>query len=519
MNRKKVVAAVGSGLLLTLAYPHFDFYGLAWFALVPLFWAAKGGTDGQRFSTGLIAGLTHYLSLLYWLVNTMTFYGRLPEMVSAALLLLLAAYLALYFAVFAYALGRFQQKPSLAFFCFVPALWTALEYVRMYLFSGFPWELLGYSQYRLLPLIQMTDLTGVYGVSFLVAMANGGIFLVLLFALRADWQGRQVQGRMVIAATSLMLLCLTGVWTYGEFRIRATDQAAAVAQQKKISVIQGNVDQAVKWDPAFQVTTIAKYNQLSETAAEEKPDLMVWPETATPFYFLTPHERKLNRMVQAGIRKAGTYFLIGSPSYVRTPEQLDYFNSAYLLNPLGYVLGKYDKVHLVPYGEYVPLKKWFPFVGKMVAEIGDFKSGEMGATLAWEDAKLGMLICFEGIFPDLARAMTKNQADLLINITNDAWFGKTSAPYQHLSMTVFRAVENKRCLVRSANTGISGFIDPVGRCTAATPLFEDAVLTRTVPLLKIRTIYSQVGDVFALACLVGVLLFIARRYTKNKIAN
>jgi apolipoprotein N-acyltransferase len=182
------------------------------------------------------------------------------------------------------------------------------------------------------------------------------------------------------------------------------------------------------------------------------------------------------------------------------------------MGPEGRSAGKYDKVHLVPFGEYVPLKKWLPFIKKLVAQTGDFKTGKKGAVLKAGPYKIGVLICYEIIFPGLSRASSENGADLLANITNDAWYGTTSAPYQHFSMTVFRAVENKRSLVRSANTGISGFIDPVGRINGSTPLFKEAVMTQPMPVIKLKTVYTRFGDIFAMTCLgITIITFILRR--------
>ncbi len=178
-------------------------------------------------------------------------------------------------------------------------------------------------------------------------------------------------------------------------------------------------------------------------------------------------------------------------------------------------ISKYDKSHLVPYGEYVPFKKWLPFLGKVVAQVGDFQPGTPGKTLLWKQNALGVQICYEIIFPGLSRAMVKNDAVLLINITNDAWFGTTSGPYQHFSMTIFRAVENRRALARAANTGISGFIDPVGRILAATPLLEEAAVTWTLPLIYKKTFYTRFGDLFALACLAGTIFVILLKFGKN----
>jgi apolipoprotein N-acyltransferase len=272
----------------------------------------------------------------------------------------------------------------------------------------------------------------------------------------------------------------------------------------RIAVVQGNIDQAIKWNPAFQIDTVQKYNRLSSSIIDQGPDLIVWPESATPFYFL--YDIKPSELVLDGIQQTAKDYLIGSPSFVRKDEVVHYFNSAYLISPKTKTMGKYDKTHLVPFGEYVPFKKWLPFLGKIVAQVGDFESGKKGNTLSWKNHRIGVQICYEIIFPGLSRAMVRNNAALLINITNDAWFGKTSGPYQHFSMTVFRAVENRRSLVRAANTGISGFIDPAGRVMASTALLKEAAVTQTVPLLKEKTVYTNIGDLFAQVCLAIVLL-------------
>ena len=199
-------------------------------------------------------------------------------------------------------------------------------------------------------------------------------------------------------------------------------------------------------------------------------------------------------MVLEGIRASGAHFIIGSPSVASGKEQMLFHNSAYLMTPDGRSAGKYDKVHLVPFGEYVPLKRWLPFIKKMVAQVGDFRPGKKGSTLKWNDHRVGMLICYEIIFPGLPRSMVQNGADLLVNITNDAWFGRSSAAYQHFSMAVLRAVENRRSIARAANTGISGFIDPCGRISQSTALYEEAAVTASVALMQSRTRYSRWGD-------------------------
>jgi apolipoprotein N-acyltransferase len=346
-------------------------------------------------------------------------------------------------------------------------------------------------------------------------MVNGAIFITLLYFTNRRWRNLDITKRLAAGSVFALILGIALIGSYGHWRLRTIDRLAAISPKTRISVIQGNVDQAVKWDPAFQIDTIKKYNRLSLSAIDQQPDLIVWPESATPFYFL--YNIAPSEMVFEGIRQTAVDYLIGSPSFVRTEGVVKYYNSAYLIIPEEKTMGKYDKTHLVPFGEYVPFKKWLPFLGKMVAQVGDFRAGKVGNTIPWRNEQLGVQICYEIIFPELSRAMVRSQASILINITNDAWFGKTSGPYQHFSMTVFRAVENRRSLARAANTGISGFIDPAGRILTSTALLQEAVATQTVPLLKVRSIYTRLGDLFAQACLAVVLLIILKEIVLKRV--
>ena len=518
MHHKENIAwATLSGVLLTGAFPKIGIDWLAWIALVPLLYAVKDLSVGAGFRVGFITGLVHFLSLLYWLVPVMRTYGYLPMFLSVSILILLAAFLALFIALFATAITAVGQKPA-ACLALTPLIWVTLEYIRSFIFSGFPWELLGYSQYNRLQLIQISDILGVYGLSALIAFVNGAVFITLLYFVKRRWQQTDITKKLAAGSMIALILGIALTWSYGYWRLIAIDRLIAAAPKTRISVIQGNIDQARKWDPAFQIETIKKYNQLSASASNKQPDLIVWPESATPFYFL--YDVTPSKMVLEGIRQSGTDYLIGSPSFLRADGGVQYYNSAYLIIPEKKTMGKYDKTHLVPFGEYVPFKEWLPFLGKIVAQVGDFRAGKVGNTLPWRQEQLGVQICYEIIFPGLSRALAQNGASILVNITNDAWFGKTSGPYQHFSMTVFRAVENRRSLARSANTGISGFIDPAGRILASTDLLQDAVATQMVPMLKERSIYTQIGDLFARVCLALVLLImlveIVRRKTRNK---
>jgi apolipoprotein N-acyltransferase len=492
-RKGQIILSVLSGLMMMTAFPKADQGWLAWIAMVPLLLALRKADWRRGLAVGFISGLVHSLGLMYWTSTTMNVYGNLPMYQCVVILALLAACMALYFAVFGLVLVRINPRPwQLPFLA--PAVWTATELLRATLFTGFPWELMGYSQYDHLWLVQWADLFGVYGLSGLIVMVNSVATLALLHWLDAPWRDSSISTALVKRAGIGALAVMATVTLYGALRVSAVGKSMAEADHVGVAVVQGNINQALKWEPSFQLTTTVKYKKLSMQAAAEKPDLIVWPETATPFYFL--QDPILTRMVLEGIKDADADFIIGSPLAVPIPdsEEYTYRNTAYLMNTEGKVLGRYDKVRLVPFGEYVPLKRWLPFIKKLVAQVGDFKPGQRGTTLPWKTHPIGMQICYEVIFPELVRAMVDNGAQLLVNITNDAWFDRTSAAYQHFSMAVFRSVENRRSLVRAANTGISGFIAPSGRVMATTELFEDAAIVAQVPLMTGSTFYGRWGD-------------------------
>lgn len=489
--RSQIFLSVVSALFFTLCFPKADQGWLAWVALVPLFLALRRMDVKGGFFIGFIFGMVHHLGLVYWTVHTMHHYGNLPVDQAVMILMLLAGYLSLYPAVFAAVLLWLRPKP-VYLIILAPALWVLLEMIQTWLFTGFPWALLGYSQYDHLWLIQIADLFGVYGLSGLIIASNVVLTLAILSWLELAWLD-VITSKKVAALTGAVLICMImAVTVYGVLRSNSIDKIAAESNQVKVAVVQGNIDQAQKWDPRFQVLTTVKYRKLSLAPSVKAADLVIWPETATPFYFMD--DKILSEMVIEGIKSHNSHFIIGSPSYAKDKESLIYHNSAYLVSPDGQTKGKYDKVHLVPFGEYVPLKRWLPFINKLVAQVGDFKPGRRGNTLSWKDHQVGMLICYEAIFPGLARAMVQNGAQLLVNITNDAWFGRTSAAFQHFSMAVFRAVENRRYLARAANTGISGFVDPCGRIVSPTDLFQEVAVLEEISLLEEASFYSRWGE-------------------------
>ncbi len=513
--KSKWLLTVSSGFLLTLAFPKPGLSIVAWFALIPLFTALRGLNPNAAFRVGMIAGLTHYLTLLYWVIITMRTYGYLPWWQSLSLLFLLAAYLSLYPGFFAMVLARYCRKPG-HLILLAPVFWVSFEFIRSFLLTGFPWGLVGYSQYSRLHIIQMADLFGVYGISFVLVFFNAALFVLLLFLLGKDWRGHQVGAFRAVQAVLVSLTLVTVVLVYGKIRIVAVDDAGIGVPKPHVALIQGNIDQALKWNPAYQISTTKKYVKMTMSAASRQPDLVVWPETATPFYFKT--SRKLTRLVTDTVKNANVYLLVGSPSVEGKKGSRTFYNSAYMVGPDGNTTGRYDKVHLVPFGEYVPLKFLLSFVGKMVAQVGDFSSGEKGKILSWKSdfPPVGVQICFEIIFPELSRTLVKNGAGILVNLTNDAWFGKSAATYQHFSMAVFRAVENRRSLIRCANTGISGVIDPSGRILAQTDLFEDTIVERAVPILTETTVYTRIGNLLPMVCLAVLGFIVAKSIIGNR---
>jgi apolipoprotein N-acyltransferase len=293
---------------------------------------------------------------------------------------------------------------------------------------------------------------------------------------------------------------------YGFYRLE--HQADTRSRMLQTVLVQGCIDQSVKWDPSYQGRTVAIYRGLSfGQGGEPSADLIIWPESAVPFYF--QEGGPLTEAVVEVPLRTGAYLLLGSPAYEVVNRRERYLNSAFLLSPGGAVLGRSDKVHLVPFGEYVPFGRYLPFVDKLVVGIGDFSPGTV-SPLPMNGARIGVLVCFEGIFPELARDYVRNGSDLLVNITNDAWFGRSSAPYQHLAMSRFRAVENRVWLARAANTGISAIIAPSGRIVAQSPLFERLALRGLVGLGARPSFYTRYGDVLPLLMFLPALWWLFR---------
>jgi apolipoprotein N-acyltransferase len=502
MKKRDWILSLLSGILLTLSFPNFDLEFLAWFAFVPLFYAAEGKGTLQGLILGFVMGFVSFLGTLYWIIVAVHAYGNIPLVPSALILLLLIGYLSLFPATFVFFHRLLANRFGFRAVLFLPFLWVALEYLRSFFLSGFPWAMLGHTQYLNLPFIQAADVTGVYGLSFAVLWLNVTVYLIL-----RQWTKRVFPYREALVSAMIV----AGLLAYGYIRMARVDQQISRQPPLKVGLAQGNIDQSIKWDESFQKQTLRIYENLSLKLGEEKPDLIIWPETATPFFFQDAREYQ-PRILDIP-RKTNAFLLFGTPTYRIEDRKVRHYNSACLVSPGGDIVGKYDKIHLVPFGEYVPLAGLLFFVESLGEGIGNFRSGEEFFNFSLPRGKFGVVICFEIIFPDLCRQFVKRGAHFLVTITNDAWFGRTSAPYQHFAQAVFRAVENRVYIARAANTGISGFIDPKGRVLKEGKIFREEAIHDTLHFMNERTFYTEYGDVFAWICsavstlLVGYALF------------
>lgn len=489
--------ALISAVLLFLASPgSFSFGPLAWIALLPLLYAILASTPGRAALLGLVCGLLYYISILYWIVIVLGRYGHLSWWITVPAMVLLALYMSLYVAVFAWAVARTAH--ALPLVVSAPLFWVALDFVRAHLFTGFPWMDLAYTQYRQPFLIQAADLFGHYGITFLIVLGNALALTAVLRCRSGDPVFSRPKGGL--AAISFAAALLVAATAYGFFRLQQIDAQIGAADRLPVAVVQGDIPQDKKWLPSFQQQTLDTYVKLSEEAlARQKDSLVIWPETALPFYPL--ENRLFTELINGFVKPAHATLLTGTPNRFRLTAKapVQYFNSSFLISPAGAIVDKYDKQHLVPFGEYVPLRSILSFA-PLVETIGDFTPGSSAHPLSVPNAKIGVLICFESIFPELARQQVVHGATMLTNITNDAWFGRSSAPWQHLAMAVLRAVETRRSLARAANTGISAQIDPRGRLLSISPLFQPFFLTARLPLLTEKTFYVRFGHHFAIIC-------------------
>jgi apolipoprotein N-acyltransferase len=479
--------AVLSGVLLFLSFPKLGHGAVAWVALVPLL-VALAGTSGWRAARlGYVTGAVSALGILYWTALVVIQYGGLPLAAGIAVMAALCLAVAVFPLLFGWATARLVATFGTAGLLGAPFVWVATELLRVHTFFEFPWCLLGYSQHAFLPVIQVASVTAVYGVSFILVLFSALLACAVL-------ETRVPRRRAAVAAAVLV----AGVtWTVGAWAMsRPIPETGRVV----VGLVQGGIRQEDKWVPENAGDNVERHLQLAAEGVRRGARLVVWPESAVPFLY--DRDAGLAALLQQTVRSERIYLFFGNDDLDAATGRI--YVGAKLLSPEGRLVSRYRKIHLVPFGEYVPMPRFFTFGGrfaaKLVQEVSDFSPGTEAATGMVDGHLVGGYICYEAIFPALVRRFPAAGAELLVNITNDAWYGTTSAPYQHLAMAAFRAVENRRYMVRAANTGITAVVDPWGRVLEPTRLFDRAVLVREVPFVTGTTFYTRHGDVFAYAC-------------------
>ncbi|MHB8231332.1 MAG: apolipoprotein N-acyltransferase [bacterium] len=501
-----------SGLLTALLFPNFNLEFFAWFSLVPLLYAvSKSKSFKESFFYGFIAGIISYAIILYWIVYTVRVFGNLPYYIAVFALLLLSSYLALYVALFAgfgkILLSRYKRLNIIL----IPSCWVFFEYLKSHLLTGFPWENLGFSQYLNLPFIQFSNIAGVFGLSFIIVLINYAIFSFIF--LKSQISKRQALFELVFVLSVFILVIL-----YGYYNIYSVDKSLKDKKPLRVALIQGNIGMFQKWKITKRRTTKI-YLSLTKKSLDYKPQLVIWPETALP-YIISLYPYYWNRVMNF-TEENKIDLIFGAIGLKFFDGKYHYYNRDYMFSRYG-KYSYYDKHHLVPFGEYIPLKKQFPFLAHILrgAGIGNFTHGKKFRILKSGNLKIGSMICYEAYFDSLVRNFSKDGANLLVSITDDAWYGKTSAPEQDMSMTVFSAVENDRFVARAGNSGVSGIISPTGKILEETDIFKRTYLIGYIKLINRKTFFALYGNIFAYITgavfILSIIYFLPRKIFRKR---
>jgi len=520
IRRNAWILACASGVLQVVIFPKPALYILSWVALAPLVYAilkcreqdatlvlAEGGeflapaSAWQGFWLGYVSGVIWYLGSCYWVFYVMHVYGGIGVVTSAVLLVMYALYLALYHGLFGLLLAVIAARRngfSLRALVFTPFVWVAVELARTYI-TGFPWDLLGTTQIDNIPLSRVARVTGVYGISFEIVLVNT--------ALAAAFLVPRARRKVLLTASIAAAIVLhAGKLVYPP-ALPAGDGATLV--QADVPILNSG-----DWTLDYLTQTLDSLQALSVRPERNKPGtpgLILWPESPAPFFVSDLHVRHTLAEVA---RKTDSYIIAGSLGIEHPGDptrQPDIYNSAAVIAPNGAWTTRYDKIHLVPFGEYVPFEKLFSFAGGLTRQIGTFARGKSRLPLQVGDTKMGAFICYEAVFPDEVRQFAKNGAELFVNISNDGWYGEGGAPWQHLNQARMRSVENDRWLLRDTNTGITAVIDPYGRVVAEAPRNQRTKLQAAYSCERTMTFYTRHGDWFPLLCAIMTLLGLVLR--------
>lgn len=502
--------AAGLAMAAALLFPGLWFLVFAGPAL--LMAAVDGLPPARALGLALAAGWLESIVILYWLFRVLTFFGGLSPLLATPVFLALTGYNALYTGLFGLglALGRPLLKNSAAGWLFIPlaaALYTAGEAAKGWLFTGFPFSPLGSALYPHLALVQGAELFGSLGLTFFIVLVAALVYAALAAA-------RQGQRRRVLACLGLAAAFLLGAEGFGLARLASLERKMAEADTYPVAVVQANIAQEKKWDPYHRAAILNTYRDLSLAAAASQPWLIVWPEAATPFYY--GHSGAESVWLEYLVRRLDTPLLFGSLALEPGPDQrLDLFNRVWLVGRQGQVMGRYDKTRLVPYGEFVPFKEFMPFIGLVTQASGDTTPGRPGELISLEGVRLGVLICYESLFARLGLQRVRQGTDILVNPTNDAWFGPHFAPRQLLAQAALRCVETRRPMIRAAVTGISALITPTGRVSAMLGPSRAGLVQGRVGVRDIRTFYTRAPFILPLACWgLIIVIFLKAIYLK-----
>lgn len=524
--------ALLAGLVLAVSFPKFSVSGFAWIAPGLILFCGIGKTGRQRFWIGYVAGLANFLFALNWLLSIPFLGGNI------AAWLALSGYLSVYLAIWVWLCWRifpkaegdvalksfsestWKQRARWAFFC--AAMWVAFEMCMARMFSGFPWNFLGTTQYKIVPLIQIASFTGVYGVSFLlvwfaVSLCSAGVLLVQNPRAKRVW------------SVEIFLPAIFAALAFG-FGSSKISRETPGERRIKVALVQPSIPQTLIFDPSQDDARFDKLIQLSEQALAEKPDLLVWPEASTP-----PLDAEKFRALTNLVASHHVWMILGADDAgarvnARGQMETNYYNASFLFSPNGTAVATYRKRRLVIFGEYIPLVRWFPFMKWLTPIDGGFTAGEEPVSFEMDSprAKTSVLICFEDSFPQYAREHVETDTDFLLNLTNDGWFGERSAQWQQAANAFFRAVENGLPIIRCTNNGLTSWADKFGRLrkyfsTESGDVYGPGFLIAEIPLLaegekREPTFYRQHGDVFGWGCVVlalGVVLLPGKKSVRK----
>jgi apolipoprotein N-acyltransferase len=512
-----------SSLLQVLIFPLPGLYVLSWVAFAPLIVAVlrarpagaleiegavnlQAAAPGQAFLLAYASGVLWYAGTCYWIYDTMHEHGGLSAPVAALALFLFCLYLGLYHGLFGLLLGlaagpgRDNRRALIS----IPFLWVGVELARTRV-TGFPWDLLGTAQVDNISLSRISTWTGVYGISYEIMLVNVAVAAAFLVP-------RKKRVTLLLAAVAAAAVLQAG---------RLVDAPAIPADHAAL-LVQENIPVDENWTRDTFERTLQELTDLSEKAANtriiggvpEKLDLIVWPESPAPFFANDPLFRHPVSEMARAARSWVVTGAIGSSSAIQNGTSAgnstsEVFNSAALVSPLGDWNARYDKVHLVPFGEYLPFPWLFSFAGGLTKEVGEFKAGTSRAPLEAGSERLGVFICYESVFPDDVRQFAEQGAQVFVNISNDGWYGDSGAYAQHLNQTRMRAIENDRWILSATDTGVTASIDPNGRTVARLPRKERSALVAPYALTSGTTFYTRHGDWFAYLCAIisaGALL-------------